>query len=95
MPDSGFGLPVWVAGPEEVVNHTSQATNRSKPRDQIDAVHDLGLTDWVLWNASGRYPAGAFLPNRAARNLTDVGRSEDPLAAASQRVRARRWAATR
>ncbi len=31
-------------------------------RAQIDAVHDVGLTDWVLWNASGRYPAGAFLP---------------------------------
>lgn len=29
-------------------------------RAQIDAVEDLGLTDWVLWNASGRYPAGAF-----------------------------------
>ncbi len=35
-------------------------------RAQIDATHDLGLTDWVLWNASGRYPAGAFLPNGAS-----------------------------
>ncbi|MCZ6858312.1 MAG: GTP-binding protein [Gemmatimonadetes bacterium] len=32
-------------------------------RAQIDATYDVGLTDWVLWNASGRYPAGAFLPN--------------------------------
>ncbi len=29
-------------------------------RAEIDAVEDVGLTDWVLWNASGRYPAGAF-----------------------------------
>lgn len=32
-------------------------------RAQMDAVYDVGLTDWVLWNASGRYPADAFLPN--------------------------------
>lgn len=31
-------------------------------RAQIDAVYDLGLTDWILWNASSRYPADAFLP---------------------------------
>lgn len=31
-------------------------------RAQIDAVYDHGLTSWVLWNASGRYPADAFLP---------------------------------
>lgn len=36
-------------------------------RAEIDAVEDLGLTDWVLWNASGRYPAAAFR------------RSEEPL----------------
>lgn len=35
-------------------------------RAQIDAVHDVGLTDWVLWNASGRYPAGAFLPKETS-----------------------------
>jgi hypothetical protein len=29
-------------------------------RAEIQAVEDLGLTDWVLWNASGRYPAAAF-----------------------------------
>lgn len=29
-------------------------------RAQIDAVEGLGLTDWILWNASGRYPAGAL-----------------------------------
>ena len=34
-------------------------------RAQINATYDVGLTDWVLWNASGRYPAGAFLPSRA------------------------------
>ncbi len=31
-------------------------------RAQIQAVEDLGLTDWILWNASGRYPAGALRP---------------------------------
>ncbi|KPJ96339.1 MAG: hypothetical protein AMS18_01025 [Gemmatimonas sp. SG8_17] len=31
-------------------------------RAEIRAVEDIGLTDWVLWNASGRYPAGAFRP---------------------------------
>ena len=40
-------------------------------RAQIDAVYDLGLTDWVFWNASGRYPAGAFTPNRKA--AADIG----------------------
>ncbi len=29
-------------------------------RAQIQAVEDVGLTDWVLWNASGRYPAAAL-----------------------------------
>ncbi len=29
-------------------------------RAQIEAVEDVGLTDWVMWNASGRYPAAAF-----------------------------------
>lgn len=33
-------------------------------RAQIQAVEDLGLTDWVLWNASGRYPAAALRSNR-------------------------------
>ncbi len=32
-------------------------------RAQIAAVEDVGLTEWVLWNASGRYPAGAFRPS--------------------------------
>ena len=29
-------------------------------REQIRASEELGLTDWILWNASGNYPAGAF-----------------------------------
>jgi hypothetical protein len=29
-------------------------------REQIRASEDLGLTDWVLWNSSGNYPAAAF-----------------------------------
>ncbi len=35
-------------------------------RAQIQAVEDVGLTDWVLWNASGRYPAAALRSNRAS-----------------------------
>ena len=29
-------------------------------REQIRASEDLGLSDWVLWNSSGNYPAAAF-----------------------------------
>ncbi len=29
-------------------------------RAEIAAVEDLGLTDWVVWNASARYPPSAF-----------------------------------
>jgi hypothetical protein len=31
-------------------------------RAQIQAAEDLGLTDWVLWNARGVYPADALRP---------------------------------
>ncbi len=31
-------------------------------RAQIQAVEDLGLTGWVLWNARGVYPAAALRP---------------------------------
>jgi hypothetical protein len=33
-------------------------------RAQIAAVEDLGLNEWVLWNARGVYPSGAFRPVR-------------------------------
>jgi hypothetical protein len=33
-------------------------------RAQIRASEELGLTDWILWNARGVYPAGALLPGR-------------------------------
>ena len=47
----------------------------SEVRAQIDAVEDVGLTDWVLWNASGRYPAGAFRPSdRPALAAPDTAR---------------------
>jgi hypothetical protein len=29
-------------------------------REQIRASEELGLSDWVLWNSSGNYPAAAF-----------------------------------
>jgi hypothetical protein len=41
-------------------------------RAEIEAVYDVGLTDWVLWNASGRYPPGAFLPAGATSVATPV-----------------------
>lgn len=47
-------------------------------RAEIQAVEDLGLTDWVLWNASGRYPAAAFR------------RSEPPPVAAQAQAQERR-----
>jgi hypothetical protein len=41
-------------------------------RAQMEATYDLGLTDWVLWNASGRYPADAFLSNGASSVTLDA-----------------------
>ena len=32
-------------------------------REQIKAVYDVGLTSWMLWNASNHYPAEALLKN--------------------------------
>jgi len=40
-------------------------------RAQIRATEELGLTDWVLWNARGVYPAAALRPARAG--ATTVG----------------------
>jgi hypothetical protein len=34
-------------------------------RAQIRATEELGLTDWVLWNARGVYPAAALRPGRS------------------------------
>jgi hypothetical protein len=31
-------------------------------RAQIEAVYDLGLSEWILWNASSRYTEGALEP---------------------------------
>ena len=45
-------------------------------RAEIDAVEDLGLTDWILWNASGRYPAGAF--RRAQRSPVHAPGARNP-----------------
>jgi hypothetical protein len=47
--------------------------NAPEIRAQMEAVYDLGLTDWVLWNASGRYPADAFLPNHVVVADPDPG----------------------
>ena len=42
-------------------------------KEQIRAVEDLGLTSWILWNASGRYDAGSFRPD--VRGGAQVGRA--------------------
>jgi len=47
-------------------------------RAQMDATYDLGLTDWVLWNASGRYPPDAFLSSRAS-GITTVEQFDPPI----------------
>ncbi|MFQ6046498.1 MAG: putative glycoside hydrolase [Gemmatimonadales bacterium] len=39
-------------------------------RAQIRAVEDLGLTDWILWNARGVYPAEALRPERVPVIMT-------------------------
>ncbi len=31
-------------------------------RDQIQATYDVGLTSWIMWDASNKYSPGAFLP---------------------------------
>jgi hypothetical protein len=40
-------------------------------RAQIQAVEDVGLTDWVLWNARGVYPPAAFRPDRSVDALNE------------------------
>jgi hypothetical protein len=44
-------------------------------RAQIEATENLGLTDWVLWNSSGNYPAAAL---RRSRPLTIRAPVADP-----------------
>lgn len=43
-------------------------------RAQIRAAEDLGLTDWILWDARGVYPPAAFRPLRSADSSTVAGR---------------------
>lgn len=38
-------------------------------RAQIRATEELGLTDWVLWNARGVYPAAALRPGRGGATI--------------------------
>ena len=44
-------------------------------RAQIAAVEDLGLDEWVLWNARGVYPSGALRPVRQAQGTTGAAGS--------------------
>jgi hypothetical protein len=40
-------------------------------REQIRAVEDLGLTDWLVWDARGVYPAGSFRPLAPATSAAE------------------------
>ncbi|MDH3455443.1 MAG: putative glycoside hydrolase [Gemmatimonadota bacterium] len=51
-------------GPEEI-------------RAQIRAVEDLGLTDWVLWNARGVYPPAALRPAPLPAGVTGTNGGGD------------------
>lgn len=46
-------------------------------RAQIRASEELGLTDWVLWNARGVYPAAALRPGRAFGGASTSGPSPE------------------
>lgn len=46
-------------------------------RAQIRAVEDLGLTDWILWNARGVYPPEALRPEPAPTIMTAPGSQRD------------------
>jgi hypothetical protein len=39
-------------------------------RAQIEASEELGLSDWILWNSSGNYPADALRPAAHAPRVT-------------------------
>jgi hypothetical protein len=52
-------------------------------RAQIRAVEELGLTDWVLWNARGVYPPAALRPSRPGSGPPPVHRAEGDTPAAS------------
>lgn len=44
-------------------------------REQIQAVEDLGLTDWIVWNARGVYPVGAFRSSDLSATRADPAAS--------------------
>ncbi len=52
-------------------------------REQIRAVEDVGLTDWVFWNASARYPAAAFRPT-ASPIRTELQRADEARTTSSE-----------
>jgi hypothetical protein len=47
-------------------------------REQIRAAEELGIHDWVMWNARGVYPAGAFRPvsHNSASNGSEATTAE-------------------
>jgi hypothetical protein len=52
-------------------------------RAQIRAAEELGISDWVVWNARGVYPAGAFRRDRSREGqLTTPAGSVDGFQAA-------------
>ncbi len=47
-------------------------------RAQIQAAYDLGISEWVLWNASGRYPPAAFEPADVTTRPTVADGTNEP-----------------
>ena len=61
-------------------------------RAQIQAAEDLGITDWIFWNARGVYPADAFRPaapdlNAPAATISTHTASPTHLAVRRKRLR--------
>jgi hypothetical protein len=47
-------------------------------REQIRASEELGLSDWVLWNSSGNYPAAAFRRTPGDRSAAASSNLDQP-----------------
>lgn len=46
-------------------------------RGQIQALYDLGIEEWLLWNPRSRYTTEAFLPNDSNIRLTKMNEFEE------------------
>ncbi|NIM48837.1 MAG: GTP-binding protein [Gemmatimonadales bacterium] len=70
--EDGLRRSRWVSNAARIRPYLQAFTLRrprytaAEVRAQIQAVEDVGLTDWVLWNARGVYPAAALRPSTGA-----------------------------